>query len=81
MYDIHKEDVYIFIPYMKFSFDYHQEYHYSLFNTDNRNKLAIGENYGVNFLYYSHWLSEHRKRTLFSCTETDINRSFSKFEE
>ena len=25
---------------------------YSQFNTNSRNKLAIGDNYGVNFLYY-----------------------------
>ena len=55
---------------------------YSLFNTNSRNKIAISDNYGVNFLYYFQWLSEHRKHTrLFSCSECDISRSFSMFEK
>ena len=58
---------------------------YSLFNTNNRYKLAIGDNHGVIvvlLLYYFHWLSKHRKHTrLFSCSECDISRSFTKFEE
>ena len=54
---------------------------YSLFNTNSHNKLVIGDNYGVTFLYYFQWLSKHRKHTrLFSCSECDISRSFAKFE-
>ena len=55
---------------------------YSLFNTNSRNKLVISDNYGVTFLYYFQWLSEHRKHSsLFSCSECEISRSFSTFEE